>query len=111
MRDTGERAALGVDTQALQYLAEYSVYKGMEFIKRNSKYSDSLEDNIIGFLGDESLLKNINQQSRIILIARGFDAALFSTKPLSLIFTEVSSNKVARFPPALIPEIIKRIVL
>jgi hypothetical protein len=73
-----ESAALGVDTQALQYLAEFSAYKGKEFIKRHSKDPDSIEESIIGFLGDEREIKNINQQSRIILVARGFDTALFS---------------------------------
>lgn len=73
-----ESAALGVDTQALQYLAEFSAYKGKEFIKHHSKEPDLIEESIIGFLGDESKIKNINQQSRIILVARGFDTALFS---------------------------------
>ena len=46
-----------------------------------------------------------------ITYIKTFEAALFSTKPLSLIFTEVCSNNVAIFPPALIPERIKSIVL
>jgi len=39
------------------------------------------------------------------------EAAFFSSISLSLILIEVSSNNIAKSPPALIPEIIKRIIL
>jgi len=44
---------LGVETQALQYLADFSKFKGRTFIKRFSGDSPGLEENIYGFLGDE----------------------------------------------------------
>ncbi len=77
-----DKARLGVDTQALQYLAEFSAYKGSNFISHFSKYfknSESLKGAIKGFLGcDESDLEKINKNSRIILMARSFDPALYS---------------------------------
>jgi hypothetical protein len=72
------QGTLGVETQALQYLAELSVYKGGDFVKYFSRYSDNLEENLQGFLGDDIQIEDINRQSRIILVARSFDTALFS---------------------------------
>lgn len=69
---------LGVDTQALQYLADFSAYKGTDFIDRFCEKDPSLEARIRGFLGDNIELKHVNRQSRIILLARGFDPSLFS---------------------------------
>ena len=81
-----DKAQLGVDTQALQYLADFSTYKGSNFISHFSKNfkncfnsESSLEDAIKGFLGwDKSDLEKINKNSRIILMARSFDEALYS---------------------------------
>lgn len=73
-----DQGALGVETQALQYLAEFSTYRGKDFIERFSRYSDSLEDNLRSFLGDGIKIEDVNRQSRIILVARNFDTALFS---------------------------------
>ena len=70
--------SLGVDTQALQYLADFSKYKGQNFINHFSKRNPSLEENIRGFLGDEVRTEDINKNSRIILLARSFDTTLFS---------------------------------
>jgi hypothetical protein len=71
-----DKAALGVDTQALQYLASYSSLKGINFI---NKFEDQIsKDNILGFLGDDVKPESINSSSRIILIARSFDETLFS---------------------------------
>lgn len=72
-RDSG---VLGVETQALQYLADFSAYQGQNFISRFSK--NRPKDIIKGFLGDNVREENINKQSRIILIARTFDPAVFS---------------------------------
>jgi len=67
-------SSLGVDTQALQYLAEFSKYKGDNFIKQ---FSPEREQDIRGFLGDVNV-QDINKNSRIILIARCFDPGLYS---------------------------------
>ena len=80
---------LGVETQALQYLADFSKFKGESFIKHFSKYNQSLEENIYGFLGDEIKIEDINKNSRIILLARSFDPTLFSMGEW------LSSNRVA----------------
>ncbi len=73
-----KNSPLGVETQALQYLADFSKFKGQEFIKRFSSDSPGLEENIHGFLGDEVKTEEINKNSRIILLARSFDPTLFS---------------------------------
>jgi hypothetical protein len=74
-RDSG---TLGVETQALQYLADFSSYKGREFVARFSRYLASLEDHIQGFVGGNIRIEDINRHSRIILVARNFDPALYS---------------------------------
>lgn len=77
-----DKAQLGVETQALQYLAEFSAYKGSDFISHFSetyKNAESLKEKIEGFLGyGEYDLEEINKNSRIILMARSFDRALYS---------------------------------
>ncbi len=74
-RDMG---TLGVETQALQYLAEFSVYKGLDFIKHFSKHNKAFEGQVRGFLGDDVDAEDLNSQSRIVLVARGFEPALLS---------------------------------
>jgi hypothetical protein len=75
-RDAG---ALGVETQALQYLVDFSLYKGRHFIAHFSKTTDSInEGDVRGFLGGNVSVDEINRNSRIILIARRFDPSLFS---------------------------------
>jgi hypothetical protein len=73
-----KNSPLGVETQALQYLADFSKFKGHAFIKQFSGDSPGLEENIYGFLGDEVKTEDINKNSRIILLARSFDPTLFS---------------------------------
>ena len=73
-----DQGTFGAETQALQYLAEFSVYKGKAFVEHFSRHLPQLEDNLKSFLGDEVRIENVNQRSRIILVARNFDAALFS---------------------------------
>lgn len=72
------RGCLGVETQALQYLADFSRYRGQAFIDRFSADNNDLKESIPGFLGDEVRIEDINKHSRIILMARSFDATLFS---------------------------------
>jgi len=74
-RDTG---VLGVETQALQYLADFSSYKGKDFLSHFCRRPVSLREHVLGFLGDEVRVEDINRQSRIILIARGFDPVIYS---------------------------------
>ncbi len=74
-RDEGR---LGVETQALQYLSDFSQYRGADFIRKFSKNRHDLEKVVRGFLGDDVELDNVNKSSRVILIARHFDETLFS---------------------------------
>ena len=78
-----DHARLGVDIQALQYLASFSELKGKDFIK---DFFPNLDENKVenklytffesyGFKYDK---ENINKESRIILIAQNFDPILFS---------------------------------
>jgi len=73
-----DKGLLGVETQALQYLADFSAYKGNEFIKRFSKNTNQLEENISSFIGGNASLKDINKKSRVILLAREFDPTIYS---------------------------------
>jgi hypothetical protein len=68
---------MGVETQALQYLAEFSRYKGKNFLKRFSS-SHVPEDTILGFCGNGAAIEDLNSRSRIILLAQDFDDTLFS---------------------------------
>jgi hypothetical protein len=70
--------SLGVETQALQYLADFSNYKGKYFTKQFSDDPAYLEDNILSFMGGNSRIEEINKSSRIILVARSFDPTIFS---------------------------------
>lgn len=73
-----DRGKLGVETQALQYLADFSAYKGQDFIKRFSKTNVELEDQIKSFIGGNAVLNDVNRSSRIILLAREFDPTIYS---------------------------------
>lgn len=68
--------SLGVDTQALQYLADFSAYRGRDLLRLSKE--ESLSEKIQGFLGDDFRLEDLNRRSRVILVARTFDPALFS---------------------------------
>lgn len=74
-RDTG---LLGVETQALQYLADFSSYKGQDFIKKFCDKGELTEKTIRGFLGNNAKIEELNHNSRVILMARSFDSTLFS---------------------------------
>ena len=74
-RDKGQ---LGVETQALQYLADFSSYTGENFLKKFSKKDHPTQDDILGFVGDNAEKENLNRNSRVILMARSFDSSLFS---------------------------------
>ena len=71
------QGSLGVDTQALQYLAAFSTFKGQDFINRFAK-DQGLAERVQGFLGDDLRIEDLNRRSRIILVARSFDPTLFS---------------------------------
>jgi hypothetical protein len=73
-----DRGFLGVETQALQYLADFSAYKGKEFIERFSKSNNQLEQEIYSFVGANAPEKDINKTSRVILLAREFDPTIYS---------------------------------
>lgn len=69
---------LGVETQALQYLADFSNYRGKSFLKKYCKDNKLTEETVLGFLGANTQIEEINTNSRIILVARSFDATIFS---------------------------------
>lgn len=70
---------LGVDTQALQYVADFSAYKGQDFIDRfGCDDPQGLRDRIESFLGAEADIDELNKDSRVILMARSFDPTLYS---------------------------------
>ena len=56
-RDAG---VLGVETQALQYLADFSTAKGINFVERFARYTNNLEENILAFVGGGARLEDIN---------------------------------------------------
>lgn len=73
-----EDGYLGVEMQALQYLAEFKSYVGEDFLNKFCM-NDDTKDSVKSFLnGNEDLISGINQNSRIILIAKNFDPALKS---------------------------------
>lgn len=72
------KGQLGVEMQALQYLADFSAYKGQEFIDRFSETNSDLEQEIRSFVGGNSSVKEVNKSSRIILLARSFDPTIYS---------------------------------
>ncbi len=71
-----DEGKLGVETQALQYLSSFSNYRGSDFLKK----FDSLENITLveNFIDNDVSVDDINNKSRIILMARYFDPALFS---------------------------------
>lgn len=69
---------LGVETQALQYLADFSAFSGRSFIKNFSREEGISEDVVLSFIGGEAEIENINKRSRVILVARSFDETVFS---------------------------------
>jgi hypothetical protein len=70
-----DEGRLGVETQALQYLSNFSQLKGEDFI---NKYCKNKWNELNQFLNDEVDISDINKFCRIILIAQYFDRALFS---------------------------------
>lgn len=71
-----DQGTLGVETQALQYVAEVSGYEGSRFVRMFSEDPEALEDRIQSFTGEDVQLNDVNRQTRVILVARGFDRAL-----------------------------------
>lgn len=73
-----DRGQLGAETQALQYLAEFSTFQGRKFVKEFSKKNGVSEDTILSFIGDNAEIDELNKKSRVILLARSFDETIFS---------------------------------
>lgn len=73
-----DHAILGVDTQALQYLADVSAYSGEEFLDKylEDRGNGDRKRQILDAL--EVPPDEINRKQRIILIARSFDPSLYS---------------------------------
>jgi len=71
-----DRGRLGVETQALQYLADFSAYKGRDFLKRFAS-TGLTEEAVLSFLGDKGSVDLLNQRPRVILLARDFDESVF----------------------------------
>jgi hypothetical protein len=66
-------AKQGIETQALQYLANYANLKGERFLHRFSPAKAAIDE----FLGDYDVY-SLNQKSRIMLVARSFDESVLS---------------------------------
>lgn len=66
-------AKRGIETQALQYLANYANLKGENFLNHFKHAKSAMEQFLI-----ECDYRKLNRQSRIILVARSFDQSLFS---------------------------------
>jgi hypothetical protein len=73
-----DSARLGVETQALQYLADISAEKGIAFLDRHLRGEDASERKQRILSEIEVPETDINRKQRIILIARRFDRTLFS---------------------------------
>lgn len=74
-RDQGQ---IGVETQVLQYLADFSSYSGKNFIRKFGEKDPLSEEVILGFVGNNANIEDLNRSSRVILMARSFDSTLFS---------------------------------
>jgi predicted transport protein len=72
-----DKARLGVEMQALQYLAEFSQYKGQAFIDKFKRKDAEIEVRIKSFI-EKLEIEKLNQNGRIILIAQDFDNSLLS---------------------------------
>ena len=73
-----DKGILGIETQALQYLADFANYRGMNFLRKFSGNSGLSEESVKAFLGDNADVEEINARSRVILVARSFDPSVFS---------------------------------
>lgn len=69
---------LGVETQALQYLADFANYRGKSFLRKFSGNPGVSEETVLGFVGDKANIDQLNARSRVILVARSFDETIFS---------------------------------
>jgi hypothetical protein len=72
-----DHARLGVETQALQYLADLSSHRGRNVLRAFPKVKD-LDERVGGFLGSSVSLDSLNTHPRVILLARDFDEAILS---------------------------------
>lgn len=73
-----DRGHLGVETQALQYLADFSRYKGKAFLEKFVHHDQARMEALRGFLGADVEDEDLNRKTRIILVARSFDETIFS---------------------------------
>jgi hypothetical protein len=71
-----DRGKLGVETQALQYVADVAKYRGHAFLS-NYKISGARDD-VLAFLDEGVRIEDINKNTRMILMARYFDDGLLS---------------------------------
>ncbi|NMM41477.1 hypothetical protein [Pseudoalteromonas arctica] len=70
---------LGVDTQALQYLADISRFHGDDLIKNKKLVNKGYVEAVESFIDSAEIDRaKINTKNRIILIANKFDRTLFS---------------------------------
>jgi hypothetical protein len=69
---------LGDDTQALQYLAEFSAHKGIGFLNQITGDARKWKEQVLAFLEGEADIEKLNQFTRLILLARDFDESLFA---------------------------------
>ncbi len=73
-----DEGRLGIETQAMQYLSDFSKHRGVNFINNFSENPEYFKDVVSRFLGGKVDIETINSRSRVILIARSFDETVFS---------------------------------
>ena len=69
---------LGIETQALQYLADFAGYRGPDFLRKFTASPGITQETVLSFVGDTAGIDDVNLRSRVILVARSFDESVFS---------------------------------
>jgi hypothetical protein len=59
-------------------LADFSAYRGANFIRRFSVSPGVSKETILSFVGDNANIEDINVRTRVILVARSFDDSVLS---------------------------------
>jgi hypothetical protein len=73
-----DRGSLGMDIQALHYLAEITPVQGEGFLAKFPDDPDQLRQAVQGFLDPGISIEDLNQKQRLVLLARSFHPSLFS---------------------------------
>lgn len=69
---------MGIETQALHYLADFSALKGPDFIDEYATDPEKFRKRFQNLKDGDVGIEDINRHSRVVLVAQGFDPAVFS---------------------------------